>query len=32
MKHLRERKEIDDDLEGRLKAALDEFKNEFVTD
>ncbi len=32
MKDLRERKEIDDDLEGRLKAALDEFKNEFVTD
>ncbi|MFV1956683.1 MAG: F0F1 ATP synthase subunit alpha [bacterium] len=32
MKHLRERKEIDDDLEGRLEAALDEFKNEFVTD
>ncbi len=32
LKDLSERKEIDDDLEGRLKAALDEFKNEFVAD
>ncbi len=32
VKDLRDRQKIDEDLEGRLKSALDDFKGEFVTE